>query len=402
MKRVSYLFALFMVLALVMAACGPADSGEVTPGPIGTDDFGTDTGLETSTPALPGTGNETGTPMATLEPTDMVSPTETVMSTETPEVMATATSGVSITGTQEVTGTPGVPPMGMIDPSRVSQLLDFTVEDSAGENLGEVDDLVLNLGSRCLTYVILSPDSALGLESEFVAVPWEGFSVRGSNEAAEDQVLVLDVDADSLQTAPGFNTGEEPDFMTPDWDMDWHDFWTTNITGTGTITGTGSTTGTMGIDCSLAGQGTGVNTSGDDEAMGPDRTVFAEEFLGTDVQDSEGNSLGEIEDVIVDVNSGEIKYFIVAAGGFLGIGEKLIPVPPIAFTYGSSGDEFLSLSVSSDVLSAAPTFDLDGLPGSSTAGWDRDISTYWDLQDFDGGAGSGMTGTPEASPTPAP
>lgn len=398
MKKVSFLFALFMILTLALAACGPADSGEGTPEVGETEVFGTDTGLETSTPALPGTGNETGTPMATLEPTDnLASPTDTLMPTATTESIATATPGLEITGTETVTGTPGIPTTGIADPSRVSQLLDYSVEDQSGENLGEVDDLVLNLGSRCLSYVILSPDSALGLENEFVAVPWEGVSVRGSNEGVGDQVLVVNADADTLKGAPGFKTGEEPDFTAPDWDMDWRDFWTTQITGTVDITGTGTTTGTMGADCSLSSKS---SPSSAEEEMGPDRTIMAEEFLGINVQDSEGNSLGEVEDVIIDIETGEIRYFVVAAGGFLGIGEKLIPVPPLFFAYAATGDEFLTSNVSVDILSAAPTFDLDNLPGSSSAGWDSSIRSYWDQQNP--GSSTGETGTPEATATKAP
>jgi sporulation protein YlmC with PRC-barrel domain len=45
-------------------------------------------------------------------------------------------------------------------------------------------------------------------------------------------------------------------------------------------------------------------------------------LIGMNVQDREGKSLGEIKDVVIDANTGEIKYAVLSAGGTLGIGEK--------------------------------------------------------------------------------
>jgi hypothetical protein len=127
---------------------------------------------------------------------------------------------------------------------------------------------------------------------------------------------------------------------------------------------------------------------------------MAQDFLGVDVQDVEGNGLGEIEDVVVDVETGAIHYFVVAAGGFLGIGEKMIPVPPSAFSYAAEEDEFLTLKVAADVLTNAPTFDPDDLPDARTAGWDDEITSYWDQQDLEGGTGDTEDAAGMGTPTP--
>jgi sporulation protein YlmC with PRC-barrel domain len=331
--------------------------------------------------------------------TEAAAPTDTRMPTATTAGPATDTPGGVVTGTQEVTGTPGLPPTGLVDPSRVSVLLDMPVQDQAGETMGNVDDLVLNLRTMCLDYLVLSPDVALALENDRVAIPWQAVTISGdATEDMDAQALVLNVSSDALQNAPGFATDGEPDLTDEDWDLDLRDFWTTNITGTGTITATDTMTGTTGMNCGLGQQGQGGTDTG---SQGPNRSVLTNQILGVDVQDADGNSLGEIEDAIVDVESGAIRYFLVAAGGFLGIGEKLIPVPLGAFSYAAEEDDFLTLNVDADVLTNAPTFDADGLPDARTPGWDTDISSYWDQQDFQGGTG-GDTGGADAQGTATP
>jgi sporulation protein YlmC with PRC-barrel domain len=333
----------------------------------------------------------------------MVEPTDTRMPTATTAGMETETPGGVMTGTQEITGTPGMPPTGLIDPSRVSVLLDLTVQDQAGESLGDVDDLVLNLRTMCLDYLILSPDAALALENDLVAVPWQAVAVRGdATEDLDNQALVLSIDSEALQNAPGFAAEGEPDLTEETWDLDLRDFWTENLTGTGEMTGT------TGMFCGSGqeGQGDTGSTDAQGQTNGLNRAVMAQQILGVDIQDAEGQNLGEVEDVIVDVQSGAIRYFVVAAGGFLGIGEKMIPVPLNAFTYANAEDAFLTLNVDAEVLTNAPTFDADGLPDARTPGWDADIMNYWDQQDFQGGTGdtggTGAEGTGTPAPTTAP
>lgn len=55
-------------------------------------------------------------------------------------------------------------------------------------------------------------------------------------------------------------------------------------------------------------------------------TASAEQLLGKTVVGANGEEIGEVKDVILDPQSGQAKQLIIGSGGFLGIGQKNIPV----------------------------------------------------------------------------
>lgn len=59
--------------------------------------------------------------------------------------------------------------------------------------------------------------------------------------------------------------------------------------------------------------------------------VRMSDLVGMNVRNPKGESLGEVEDLVVDVESGRVAYAVVGIGGFLGIGEKLSAFPMSAF-----------------------------------------------------------------------
>lgn len=57
------------------------------------------------------------------------------------------------------------------------------------------------------------------------------------------------------------------------------------------------------------------------------KLVRGTEVIGANIFNQKGEDLGEINDVLIDENTGDITHGILAIGGWLGIGEKLTPVP---------------------------------------------------------------------------
>ena len=55
-------------------------------------------------------------------------------------------------------------------------------------------------------------------------------------------------------------------------------------------------------------------------------------LIDNDVYDAAGKFLGEIEEIVVDVRTGCVRYAVLAVGGFLGIGRKRFAVPWRALT----------------------------------------------------------------------
>src|SRR3954470_6270786 len=66
----------------------------------------------------------------------------------------------------------------------------------------------------------------------------------------------------------------------------------------------------------------------DDKTRGA--TIRASQLMGQNLKNSNGDSVGEIKDLVID-SSGKIRYAAVTYGGFLGLGSKLFAVPFEAF-----------------------------------------------------------------------
>jgi len=91
-----------------------------------------------------------------------------------------------------------------------------------------------------------------------------------------------------------------------------------------------------------------------DAAEGGRLTIDA--IRGSDVRTRADENLGSVNDVIVHPQTGELRYIIVARGGFLGFGEELVAVPWQAFAT-VPGLNSLVLDVEPEHLSAAPAIE---------------------------------------------
>jgi sporulation protein YlmC with PRC-barrel domain len=106
-------------------------------------------------------------------------------------------------------------------------------------------------------------------------------------------------------------------------------------------------------------------------------TVLSADTLSGDaVVNSAGESLGKIEDFMLDVESGRIRYAVLSFGGLLGIGSKLFAVPPEALAVDTER-KCLVLDVDLERLEAAPGFDKDNWPNFADPTLGREIYGYY-------------------------
>ena len=94
------------------------------------------------------------------------------------------------------------------------------------------------------------------------------------------------------------------------------------------------------------------------------RLLSATTLEGTNVKNRAGKDVGEIEDLMIDIESGSVAYAVLSFGGFLGIGEKLFAVPLEAFEFRNTGqvDAHIVLDIDKEKLENAPGFDKDNWP----------------------------------------
>jgi sporulation protein YlmC with PRC-barrel domain len=95
-------------------------------------------------------------------------------------------------------------------------------------------------------------------------------------------------------------------------------------------------------------------------ASGHTSAIRAKKVLGTDVKDTAGNTIGKVEDIMLDKQSSNIMYAVVGFGGFLGMGEKYHPVPWSQLDYDKDDGAYV-VSFTKEQLKAAPADSLDAL-----------------------------------------
>ncbi|HEX7900117.1 MAG TPA: PRC-barrel domain-containing protein [Planctomycetota bacterium] len=109
--------------------------------------------------------------------------------------------------------------------------------------------------------------------------------------------------------------------------------------------------------------------------------VDASKIIGCKVENAKGESLGKIEDLMLDIVDGRIAYAVLSFGGFLGLGDKLFPVPFEALQY-RAGDGKCVLNVDKDVLKNAPGYSRDELPDVNDRAWRTQIFSHYGYQPY--------------------
>lgn len=90
--------------------------------------------------------------------------------------------------------------------------------------------------------------------------------------------------------------------------------------------------------------------------------IASSKVSGTSVYNPGGESMGSIDDIMIDKKSGKSAYAIVSWGGFLGIGSDYYPVPWSALKYDTGLGGYVT-NMTKDRLQNAPSFKRDTDPG---------------------------------------
>lgn len=90
----------------------------------------------------------------------------------------------------------------------------------------------------------------------------------------------------------------------------------------------------------------------------------ASELIGMKVEGTDGKSLGDIKDLVIDPDEGSIQYAVLDFGGFAGVGDKYFAVPWEALQL-DQGHDKIALDISKRDLKDAPGFDKNNWPDLS-------------------------------------
>lgn len=280
--------------------------------------------------------------------------------TDAPAVEATPTqaaTGAVIPGTTDTTGQAfGVTGAEEDYMLLASALLDSDVDNLAGEDLGEIDDFLVDVSNGNVLYVLVAHGGFLGIAQDQVAVPLTAFNVIPGQDD-----LILNVNEEVFETFPDTEIDDTwPTGLGAGWDTDLRTFWTNTGFNVSGIEGADANAVIRGSE--LAGMGFG---------LGGDETA-----------------IGDVEDYIIDMSQGSIEYALMSAEDASLFGEDwaIVPFDAVNWAVTTTGEPMWMVddNLGNDAFIGAPRVNVDQFGDASylSPGWDEDVRTYWGGQGY--------------------
>lgn len=119
-----------------------------------------------------------------------------------------------------------------------------------------------------------------------------------------------------------------------------------------------------------------INTSIINAGRIGSRVLSASSLASDDVYNPQGEKLGSIKELMIDVGNGKICYAVLSFGGFLSLGEKLFAVPWSALAIDTENMR-LVMDTSEERLKNAPGFDSDNWPDMADVTWEKSVQSYF-------------------------
>lgn len=96
-----------------------------------------------------------------------------------------------------------------------SSIKGSSVENGNGEDLGTVEDLMIDTTTGTVSYAVVSFGGFLGIGDKLFAVPLEAMQTDTNNEK-----LILNQSKERLEQAPGFDKDNWPRTADPKWNQE--------------------------------------------------------------------------------------------------------------------------------------------------------------------------------------
>ena len=409
------LLSSIVVLSMLLAACSSSGNSNGTPAATlpGSSTTSQPTG---SASQMPG-----GTPSSQATQPAVTQPAATTSPVTQPAVTETQSAGGTPSGTQ------ALPSTGAVDPGLVSNLTNFQVVNQQNQQLGTAKDLILNMDTKKVDYVVLSVGGFLGIGSADIPVPWDAFDLNGSSvmsgtSSSQPNSLTLNVSKNVISQAPQLDTSAMPEInqSAPGWDSKYQSYWQSQLSAGGaangtTVPGTPAATQaatqpaieTPSVTASPLASPQVTATTGMTSTAKLTGVILASKMLNAYIEDSNNQNVGTIADVVVDISTGDVQYAVIshsgsgaAAGTSPSSGtpsatqpsatqpastqasstsagqNQWTPIPLEALGWDAQNQAFV-LNVDQQTLSNAPSFAPGQFPNTQQSGWDSDIKSYW-------------------------
>jgi sporulation protein YlmC with PRC-barrel domain len=112
---------------------------------------------------------------------------------------------------------------------------------------------------------------------------------------------------------------------------------------------------------------------------GAPKVLSASTLIGDTVKNPQGEKLGKVEEIMLDLDFGRVSYAVLSFGGFLGIGDKLFAIPFEKLRIDGE-DHCCVLDVDKAQLEAATGFDKDHWPNFADREWGSQVYGHYGTQ----------------------
>jgi sporulation protein YlmC with PRC-barrel domain len=221
---------------------------------------------------------------------------------------------------------------------RGSKLIGKDVVNAQGKDLGEIRELIVDVANQRVPYAILSFGGALGVGSKLFAYPINSFK-----PSTDQDKLVLNVSKDALKRAPGFERNNWPD---------WND---NRYRGE--------------VDRYFKAPAAGASPAAE-------QFVRASYLIGKNADDRTGRHAGELEDLVVNLGTGQVRYAVLDFDQAWTPNDKMLPLPLSAFLLPAQRGRDLVLNIESSKLDMARAFEDDKWPDLNNVNYRRSLDTY--------------------------
>lgn len=239
---------------------------------------------------------------------------------------------------------------------KATDLIGKNVVNNSSENLGKLEDIVVDAANGRISYGVLSFGGFLGMGDKLFAIPWESLQLP-----ADAKNLVLNVDKDRFKTAEGFDKKNWPNFADEQWATKTYKYY----------------------EQTPYWQASDVNRTGTAKEMGyrerwyqrPTVWQKASDLAGKDCHNTQNEDLGRINDLLIDPDAGRIIYGVLASGG------NRYAIPWSALTLSGDGKK-IQVNMTKEQLKSAPSFTEDKWPNVSDERWATEVHRYYHVTPY--------------------
>jgi sporulation protein YlmC with PRC-barrel domain len=244
-----------------------------------------------------------------------------------------------------------------------STLKGMDIKNKEGKDLGDVQDLVIDLNNNRVHYAIVDA------QNKMFAYPMRVFQVVPGQKH-----LQLNVPEERLEKAPGMDRSEwdKGGRWNRDYERKVEAYWQDDRQRTGETAGVGDRSAAPGApgDRPRAGETAGAGDKGaPPSAQGPTvkveprenmQLVRASNLIGKNIEGGQGKGVGEVKDLIINPSNGQVYFALVDFNDDIVKGD-LHPVALSAFSLRGDDRDKLVLNVDKAQLKPDRSFDKNQL-----------------------------------------